>query len=114
MALGDYPIDFELFGKLSVTFSTDIFAHEDGTEKRLNLTPLGTRTFEGRHIALTNAERDTLEAFFDTKKGRLTTFDFGDPVTGVTHTVRFLDPKLNFKRRDDTRWDLIVRFKEVL
>jgi hypothetical protein len=111
---GDYPLTFDVYGRISASYGTDIFLREDGTEKRINLTPLPSRVFEGEHFAITNDERDTLNDFFEAKKGILTTFDFIDPNNEITYTVRFNDPKLEFKRRRDSLWSVSVKLKEIL
>ena len=111
---GDYPLTFDLFGRVSVSYGTNIFLREDGTEKRINLTPLPILVFEGEHFALTNSDRDTLLTFFEGKKGQLTTFSFISPTTNVNHTVRFEDSNLEFKRRRDSLWDVSVKLREIL
>lgn len=53
----------------------------------------GVLTFTLQYKAITDAEYETLEAFFDANVG--TTFYFVDPRTNITHTVKFVDGKLN-------------------
>jgi len=114
MALGDYPVNFDFFTQVSASFATDIFVHEDGTEKRIALMALPDRVFKGEHVALTETEKTTLLDFFNTQTGQLTEFDLIEPITSATFSVRFLDADLDFRRRPDTLWNLTVNLKEVL
>lgn len=114
MSLGEYPLTPENFGRVAASFVTSIIEREDGTEKRLNITPIPIRLFEAEHVAITNTEKSTLLTFFNSKKGSLTTFIFIDPIDSISYTVRFADPVLEFTRRPDTLWNASIKLLEVL
>lgn len=71
----------------------------------------GIRTFELNYDAVTFAEYNTLEAFFDANAGA--NFLFVDPETSVTHTVKFVDTKLTYKYISNTRKNTSITLVEV-
>lgn len=61
----------------------------------------GVRTFNLSYDAITNAEYDTLEAFFDANVG--STFTFVHPQTSVSYTVKFTTGKIDYKMVSNQR-----------
>ena len=71
------------------------------------------RVFTVEHRLLTNAERSTLESFYDTNRGVELNFAWND-TPGTTYSVIFSDENgLDFKRSGNDRWDVAVKLSEV-
>ncbi len=98
---------------LAVNMLTLVEEKEDGTEKRISKMPWGIRLFEAEFLAQTGAQKLALENFYESKKGSDVTFTYNDPVEDINYTVRFEDPRLTFKKRADTLWDVTVKLREV-
>lgn len=107
---------------LSIGYDASSFAHasenpahgsdtEGGyqvTRPRFTRTP--RKTFRFTHVDITEADRVTLETFWNVRKGSSESFTWTHPVTGASYTVRFaLDMKtLEFTRTGygtNHRWD---------
>jgi len=98
---------------LKVTFVTDVFEKEDGTEQRNSLLPRGLHLFELKLFARTDDERQELLNFYNIHQGLLGDFTFVDPVTTSNFNVRF-EESLLFEKRADTLWDITVGLQEIL
>jgi hypothetical protein len=59
-------------------------------------------------------ERSVLEYFHDTCKGSWDTFYFNDPATGLQVTVRFVNDKLDFKKKAAGLWTCQVSLITVV
>ena len=72
-------------------------------------------TFTTGFTSMTDAQRIELENFYDSQRGPSNVFDWIDPATGTTYTVRFTD-KLDFKYTGmgpTKLWDVTFSLEQV-
>lgn len=66
-------------------------------QTRARHTRSARRTFTTGYTQMTEADRQTLEAFWNSVRGGSKMFDWEDPITAEIHQVRFTDKPLKFK-----------------
>lgn len=84
-----------------------------GTEQRVRL---GTAPARAWNLAYTvnDAEKATLQAFWDARQGKLEAFDFVDPAAGgASLTARFDQDRLDWERIAPGWWRTSVQITEV-
>lgn len=64
---------------------------------RARTTKAPRTTFTTGFTSISNADMQTLQAFYASVMGGSVIFGWNDPITGTTWQVRFIDKKLNFK-----------------
>lgn len=85
---------------------------------RARHTRVPRKTFEFKHVDISEIERQSLVTFWDTHRGGSLAFTWTHPITSTVHNVRF-DPQmeLEFTRSGygtNHRWDSgTIIFKEV-
>lgn len=88
---------------------------EMGYEQTRATVTRAPRIWAFSHNYCTDAERATWEAFWDARKGGGESFQFTDPVTSTTVTVRFLMDEPDITRTAAfKRWNINVTLKEAL
>jgi hypothetical protein len=73
------------------------------------------KTFTTGFTNMKDADKLTLQGFFDSMKGGLV-FDWTDPPTGSVFTVRFAEGPLKFKYvgiGNNKQWDVSFRLEQV-
>lgn len=109
-----FPFELDHFYPLQVLFATSIIEHEDGTEQRVTDMHTPVLTWEGILYAQDDDRKEAIEGFFDGQKSNVSLFSIQDPLTNTIHRVRFEEDTLTFAKRTDSRWDVAMRFREVL
>jgi len=69
------------------------------------------KTFELSWKAMTNADANILEAFFDDNLGG--TFTWTHPLSGVSYTVRFAEDKIPFGYVHYNHWKVKLTLEEL-
>lgn len=84
-----------------------------GSVKARRLQSAKKRAFVVEHSFLTEAQRSTLESFYDTNRSIALTFAWND-APGTTYNVIFSDASgLTFKRVAGNYYDVTVRLAEI-
>lgn len=98
--MADFPLEGQQDSKYYGVEAEDPAVRSDmeggyvASRPRFTRTP--RKTFTTGFTSISNADRATLEAFWDAKKGGAVVFTWLNPVDGTTHTVRFKEP-MTFK-----------------
>jgi len=110
----DYPtlskdIDASSFSQESENLAVATETDGGYVITRSKFTRRPRRVFMFKHTDISEAERNTLQDFWDARKGGVGAFDWTHPVTLVVYNVRFSpEMKLKFSRSGygtNHRWD---------
>ncbi len=83
------PIDLEGFEELPRDYATLRTEYESGYVQTRARRTTGPRVYRFRHRLATAANVTTFVTFWDARKGGAEAFDFTDPRTAATISVRF-------------------------
>lgn len=88
------------------------------TITRARFTRSPRRKFTFKHVDISDADKTTLQTFWDDHKGGASAFNWTHPISGAVINVRFSpDMKLSFKRTgygENHRWDSdTIELREV-
>lgn len=112
--MADYPTFSKELDASSFKESSENPVHADEMEggyvvTRAKFTRAPRRAFMFKHADLSNAEKDSLQSFWNDRKGGAGAFNWTHPVSGQTINVRFApDMELEFERTGygtNHRWD---------
>lgn len=87
--------------------------YETGHVRKSRLDLSARRMFEVRALNTTEAERDTLEAFYDARNGIEEAFDWTPPLEGATIKVCFVDDKLGTALKAPGVFSFSFKLQEV-
>ncbi len=106
--ISDFPIDEK------VKYDTIVDEFENGAEQRRSRRAGSIRRWKLDYKARTTAEKDAVKNFFDSKKGRLSTFTFNNPNDGIDYTVRFDMDEFNPRKIGPSVFSFEVTLVQVL
>lgn len=86
---------------------------ENGVEQRRDKWGRTKKRFEVAFNLMNHAQATSLRDFFEQKSGSADTFQFTNPINGITYTVRFLEGTLRIERRFFSSYFATVGLIEV-
>lgn len=86
---------------------------ESGVEQRRDKWGRTKKRFQINFPVMTKAEVEAIRDFYVSKNGSLDTFQFTNPIDGITRTVRFEDDSFDIDRRYSSAFFASVNVIEV-